>query len=224
MNPKVLNDAPVLDVVSELGVVLDQLWPALLDASTNGPGGGILFTSPLGGEGVSTVSACAALGLAQRLGQPVTLVEVGGAHPSQALNFGVSGRVGLAEVLSGEVEEDMFPDVHAVPGLRVLPVGGRSIAPGELGGEKARDLWESIREQGRHLIVDAPPVLSAPEARMLMPAMAGVVLVLRAGDTQRDDGEWALAALGSTDAPVLGAVLNRYQVQIPGWAGRREWS
>jgi Mrp family chromosome partitioning ATPase len=154
----------------------------------------------------------------------VTLVEAGGAHPSQALNFGVSGRVGLAEVLAGEVEEEMFPDVHAVPGLRVLPAGRRDVAPGELSGERGQALWESIRSQGRHLIVDAPPVLVGPEARLLLPSMAGVVLVLQAGDTQRDDGERALAALSGTETPVLGAVLNRYQNKLPGWAGRREWS
>jgi Mrp family chromosome partitioning ATPase len=224
MSPKVLNDAPVLDVVKEMGPALDQLWPNLLGAGEDQVGGGILFTSPVGGEGVSTVAACAALGLARRLGEPVTLVEVGGEHPSQALNFGVSARLGLAEVLAGEVDEEKFTEVPAVPGLRVLPAGGRDIAPGELNGDEAKALWKAVSGEGRHLIVDAPPVLSDPVVRLILPFMAGVVLVLRAGGTERDDGERALAALREAGTPVLGVVLNRYESTLPAWAGRRDWS
>jgi Mrp family chromosome partitioning ATPase len=58
------------------------------------------------------------------------------------------------------------------------------------------------------VVLDTPPLLAASDAAILATIADGVVLVVRAGETDADAGIQALQQLSSVGARVVGAVLN----------------
>ncbi|UBH24467.1 chain length determinant protein [Micrococcus porci] len=134
---------------------LRQLRTNLRFAAVDDPPRVVMVTSSNPGEGKSTVIA----GLAQAVavsGQPVILVDADLRRPRQASQFGVDGRVGLSEVLSGDVLlEDAVQDLG--DGLLLLPAGRTPPNPSEqLGSHRMQELLRVLAET--HLVlVDAPP-------------------------------------------------------------------
>jgi succinoglycan biosynthesis transport protein ExoP len=58
------------------------------------------------------------------------------------------------------------------------------------------------------LILDTPPLLATSDAAVLGTKADGVVLVVRAGYTNRAAAQHAIHQLGAVRARVIGAVLN----------------
>ena len=56
--------------------------------------------------------------------------------------------------------------------------------------------------------MDTPPLLAASDAAVLGAAADGVLLVLRAGQTDRDAAQQARQQLAAVGARLIGAVLN----------------
>jgi receptor protein-tyrosine kinase len=99
--------------------------------------------------------------------------------------------------------------VTAVPGLAVLAAGALEFdADGPLRSAHISTLLDSLAEQFDLLILDLPPVLVTADASILARVADGVLLVVRAGDTSRDEVRDALQQLTTVGACVVGAVLN----------------
>ena len=95
--------------------------------------------------------------------------------------FNLSGKLGLASVITGEVELDDAIQPTAVPGLFVLSSGPIPPNPAELLGSRAFDqILEQLQEQADVLIFDTPPCLPVTDPLIVAARMDGVVLVLRA--------------------------------------------
>jgi Mrp family chromosome partitioning ATPase len=69
------------------------------------------------------------------------------------------------------------------------------------------------------VIIDSPPLLVASEAGALAAKADGVLLVIRAGQTQREAAQLALQQLGIVGANVIGAVLNDPDAEVPQYGG-----
>ena len=185
---------------------LRQLRTNLRFAAVDDPPRVVMVTSSNPGEGKSTVIA----GLAQAVavsGQPVILVDADLRRPRQASQFGVDGRVGLSEVLSGDVLlEDAVQDLG--DGLLLLPAGRTPPNPSEqLGSHRMQELLRVLAET--HLVlVDAPPVLPVTDSTLLAAVVDGTVLVVRHGKTRKDHLEVARDMLAKVNARMLGVVLN----------------
>lgn len=78
-----------------------QLRTNLRFAAVDDPPRVVMVTSSNPGEGKSTVIGSLAQAVAAS-GQPVILIDADLRRPRQASQFGVDGRVGLSEVLSGD--------------------------------------------------------------------------------------------------------------------------
>jgi Mrp family chromosome partitioning ATPase len=201
---------------------VQSVWSTI--ASTHARGGGaqrILFTSPDHGSGTTTLAACTAIALCRNLAVGVALVEANVFTPALAAYLGCSATPGLAEVLRGEVPTKRGFQDTSVPGLRVMPAGAQSPdAPTEWTGAAARSLFaETIRAYPLS-IIDAPPLLARPSARLLLGYCDSVVLVLRAGVASKPDARMTIQILQETGVRVSGLILNRYQSVIP-FARRR---
>ena len=137
---KAERTAPMAPLSPRASEAVRQLRTNLRFAAVDDPPRTIAFTSSNPGEGKSTVIGNLALTVAAA-GQPVILIDADLRRPRQALQFGVDGRVGLSEVLNGDVAlQDVLIPVGE-DGLLLLPAGRTPPNPSEqLGSERMKDL------------------------------------------------------------------------------------
>lgn len=169
----------------------------------------IVVTSPLPGDGKSTVAAHLAVALAST-GEPTVLIDADLRRPVQADVFGLVEGVGLTEVLIGRVTfEDACQTVGSVPGLRVLGAGSIPPNPSEMLG--SRTMKRLLAELGASntVIVDAAPLLPVTDAAVLGAGADGVLIVVSSGKTIDSQLRDALGHLNAVQAHILGAVINR---------------
>ena len=72
--------------------------------------------------------------------------------------------------------------------------------------DRARTLIESLATQGVTLLINAPPVLTAPEFSLLSPSVDGVLIVVRLGRTTSERLRQTLAQLATVGAKVTGVI------------------
>lgn len=185
-----------------------QLRTNLKFVSIDNPPSTISFTSANPGEGKSATVSSLACALAAA-GDKVVVVDADLRRPRQASLFLVDGRVGLSEVLAGQIEiQDALQPVGE-DGLMLLPAGRTPPNPSELlGSERMRNLLNQLAEKYL-VLVDAPPVLPVTDSTLLATAVDGTVLVVRHGKTRKEHVKVARDMLSKVNANILGAVLNR---------------
>jgi capsular exopolysaccharide synthesis family protein len=134
--------------------------------------------------------------------------------------FGVSREPGITEFVLGQITlEDATRDT-AVPGLYMMPSGQLPPNPSELlGGDRMRETLAKISEAFDLVLLDTPPLLAASDAAILATLVDGVVLVVRAGVTEAEAGQQAMAQLQSVGARVVGAVLNDPDSKLQSYGG-----
>jgi protein-tyrosine kinase len=168
----------------------------------------VLVTSPGKGDGKSVSATNLALTMAQQVPSRVLLLDADLRRPKSHRLLGLDERQpGLADVLMGG--EDLESALVPVPGrhLWVLPAGLPPGHPAELLGSSAmRRVIDTLRTRFDRVIVDTPPITPLADVRILSPMADGIVLVVRAGVTQRPDIERALSVFDRQR--VLGVVLN----------------
>jgi non-specific protein-tyrosine kinase len=167
-----------------------------------------MVTSPGAGEGKSVTSANLALTMAQELQRHVVLVDADLRDPAVHSLFGIDGGPGLADVLAGDATLDdalvHLPDHR----LTVLPAGATPQFPTELlGSAGMRRLLDTLRARFDRVLLDVPAVAPLADVATVAPLADGVLMVVRAGMTQRPALDRALEGLA--DAKVLGVVLNQ---------------
>lgn len=94
--------------------------------------------------------------------------------------------------------------------LWLLPSGRSSVNPVEILGSKvAKEFFAAAVNQFDIVIIDSPPVLPVSDALVLSNVADGVVFVTSLGQTHRNHLERGVEALRSSNARLLGLVLNR---------------
>jgi capsular exopolysaccharide synthesis family protein len=123
--------------------------------------------------------------------------------------FGIANTVGLANVVRGQVPfERAIRPAPGIEGVYVMPCGPIIGNPGELLSSEAMAMTlRRARRWADVVLLDAPPVLAAADASILGAYADGVVLVLSAGQTNRQQANEAKEQLIAAGARVLGAVL-----------------
>jgi Mrp family chromosome partitioning ATPase len=90
-----------------------------------------------------------------------------------------------------------------------MPSGRTAGPPSDLvtGGRMPRFL-EQLKEHFDLVLIDTPPVLTAAETAVLSTSADGVVLVVRAGHTDREAVQHAVREINIVGGRLVGAVLN----------------
>ncbi len=169
----------------------------------------IVVTSPIPGDGKSTVSTNLAISLAES-GQKVSLLDGDLRRPVIGDIFHLPEGAGLTDVLAGEATvEDVAHRPHPSGNLLVLPAGRTPPNPSEvLGSHRMHELLIDLAREGM-VIIDAPPVIPVTDAAVLAHSADGAVIVVSAGRTTYDMLAKALGNMAKTNARVLGIVLNK---------------
>jgi len=80
---------------------------------------------------------------------------------------------------------------------------------------------EQLRRQYRYILIDCPSLREADHAVVLAPLVDGIVLVVEANRTQKEQFLYAERAIEYAGGRILGHVLNKRTYVIPGWLHRK---
>ncbi len=178
----------------------------------------IVITSTNPGEGKTTVACNLALALAEIdpsvLMQSVLLIDGDLRRPRLHKIFDVPNRWGLADLLQGKTPPNGCEGMVFKTGFRnlnLLPSGSSTVNVGALlHSPRAVAFLNRMREEFHTVIIDAPPMLNMPDARVLGRLADGVVLVVRSAQTIRDAAVAANQRLTEDGTRVLGTILNHW--------------
>jgi polysaccharide biosynthesis transport protein len=167
----------------------------------------VVISSPTQHEGRSSETANLAISWALG-GARVCVVDADLRGAGVSRVFGAGSAVGLSDVLGGAAELDTTLISWNDGAVTVLPAGLPPEDPAELLGSKAMTvLTNELRSRFDVVIYDAGPVLETADAVVLARNLDGLVLVVRAGTTTRDELEDCLEIVREARVPLLGTVL-----------------
>lgn len=172
----------------------------------------LLFTSASPGEGKSTVAANTAVVFAQE-GKRVLLVDADMRKPTVHYTFHMTNTLGLSNLLTRQATVSDVVKVSNIDNLHVITCGPIPPNPAELLGSKTMDkVIEELKEHFDIIIFDAPPVLSVTDGQILSNKCEGTILVMSAGETEKEAIVKAKDALVSSQANIIGTVLNNFKL------------
>jgi capsular exopolysaccharide synthesis family protein len=167
----------------------------------------IIITSPDAGDGKSLTAGNLALAIAQEFQRRVVLIDANLRSPSIHSLFGVPATPGLTELAAGEASLDEVMVYLPEHRLTVIPAGAGSEFPTELlGSAGMRRVIDTLHARFDRILLDMPPVIPLADVRTVAPMTDGIVMVVRAGITQRPVLDQALSAVEG--GKVVGVVLN----------------
>lgn len=176
----------------------------------------VVITSTAAQDGKTTICSNLAIALA-RAGKRVLLVDGDLRHPSLHQKFSLPNMIGLGNLLQAgcDATDAQFAVLQtSVVRLSVLPSGSFTASPADLLFQpNLNSLMNSYREHFDMIVVDSPPLMGLPDARLLGRAADGVVIVARANKTPRAAIMTAYHRLGLDRSRVLGLVLNDWSGQ-----------
>jgi capsular exopolysaccharide synthesis family protein len=169
----------------------------------------LLVTSPLAGDGKSTVATGLAVALANASHRTL-LVDCDLRRPSINRVFKVPNDMGLTTALGSPETAETAILPTSTPLLDVLPSGPIPPNPAELLNSRAfTDLLSQLARRYDRIILDSAPVLAAADSRIISALGAATILVVKCGSTRVKVVERACESLRGVGGNVVGLVLNR---------------
>lgn len=172
----------------------------------------LLVTSAMEQEGKSFISSNLAAIMCMA-GSRVLLIDADLRRPRQHAIFGQTNESGLSSVLAGAMTLEQAIRPSPVPGLDLLPAGPPPQNPAELlESELMQRLLDSIT--GYDLVlIDSPPVSPVADPLILSRYVDGVIMVVRFHRAAKKQVLRCRQRLSEVDAPLLGAIGNRFDEQ-----------
>ncbi|NPA25334.1 MAG: polysaccharide biosynthesis tyrosine autokinase [Deltaproteobacteria bacterium] len=205
---KIVYDCRLNPVADQVKILRTQLLHRLLNLGGNS----VFFTSPRPGEGKTVNAINIAFSIAQEVERTVLLIDANLRNPAIHKYLGLPDGPGLADYLLGRAEISEILVNPGIDKLTILP-GGQPLATSSemLGASRMADLVNEMknRYEDRILVFDGPDVLTNADSQIFSHLVDGVVLVVEAEKTTRQDVEQALERLG--DAKLIGTIFNKYQ-------------
>jgi capsular exopolysaccharide synthesis family protein len=213
---KEMREVPVELVTWQRGSILGDSFRALLASILYGQRHGsqlrvIALTSANPGEGKTVVASNLALALAE-IGQRVLLVDGDLRKPRLHEIFNQPNAWGLSDLLQGTTPPNEAEGGLVATGyknLYLLPAGTAPTSISSLlHSVRAAECVKRLREQFDMVIIDTPPMLPVPDARILGRLADGMILVVRSAQTTKEHVATIGNRLEQDATHVLGTVLN----------------
>lgn len=170
----------------------------------------LVFTSPAPGDGKSTSSSNMAITLAQQELRCI-LIDADMRRGVMHTTFETQQKPGLSDYLIGSSSlEEVIRTVQLEDvSFSFVPAGTLPPNPAELlSSARMQALLEHLEGEYDAVIFDAPPLNVVTDAALLGARTDGVIVVVRAGVTDRAAVRYAFEQLEAVRARVLGCVLN----------------
>jgi polysaccharide biosynthesis transport protein len=166
----------------------------------------ILVTSASPGEGKSTIALYLAAAHSQQ--QRKTLL-IDGDMRRPVIKLGVSSEHGLSDVVNGTIHwREAIQTPYGYPDLDILPAGPSSRRVADRIGSVLRSILDEAEREYDLVIIDSPPLLGFAEPLEIAALSDSVIVVARAGRTNRSAVTSAVGQLKRVHANIIGVVLN----------------
>ena len=179
----------------------------------------IVITSSGPTEGKSTVVSNLGIAMAE-VHQKVLVIDADLRKPRMHHIFGLKNDRGLKDLLVSKAPiSSLLAEVIQetdVPDLYVLTSGsGNEAATSLLYSSRMPEVLKILRTQFEAILIDTPPMLQIPDARVLGRIVDRVIMVVRAGKTTRDAAMAARQKFSEDGTLVMGTILNDWD---PKWS------
>lgn len=171
----------------------------------------LTVSSPGAGDGKSFVSSNLAVSFAQA-GYRTLLIDGDIRRGELHRMFGVDRRPGMLDYLTGNASHEDIIRPTNQSGLWIVPCGTRRHHGPELLGSAAMSgLMAWFKSRFNVIILDSPPLGAGIDPFVLGTMTGNLVLVFRAGETDRQMAQAKLPLLERLPVRMLGAVLNEVE-------------
>ncbi|MCB0065462.1 MAG: CpsD/CapB family tyrosine-protein kinase [Caldilineaceae bacterium] len=151
-------------------------------------------------------------------GDSVLLIDGDLRRPQQHEIFNLPNHSGLSNWLTDGGDAPI--QRTAVERLQLLTAGPTTGNPVALLGQKRLEsTLAALKPKADYVLCDAPPVLAVTDAALWAGKVDGVLLLVNAGSTKRDNALRARAVLEKVHARIIGAVLLNVEkdAAMSGW-------
>lgn len=177
----------------------------------------IQVTSPVPGDGKSTISSNLAVSIAQS-GRRVCLVDCDFRRPRVAKIFGIPSDIGLVQVINEKFTLEEAIRTSSIENLDIISCGRRPGNPAELlSSERFQDTILELREKYDYVILDTPPVLVVSDPATVASVSDGVILTVRLRRNLKLIAIRASQMLHAMNANMIGVVVNGVGVGANGY-------
>ncbi len=206
---KYLHDKPT----SSAAEAVRNLRTSVLLTDAEEPPQVIMSTSSIPGEGKTTQSLALAQNLAG-LGKKVLLVEGDIRKLVFAQYFNIADKTGLISVLEGRADiEDAAvfePNLNADV---LIGEKSKTNAADLFSGHEFVEFLNEMRTRYDYVIIDTPPVLAVPDARVIGRRVDAVIYTVKWDSTTRRQVTEGLKSLRSVGVKVSGLVLSQINLK-----------
>ena len=169
------------------------------------------LTSCLPGEGKSTIASAMAVSIAQT-GANVLLIDCDLRNPSLSRMLAPDARLGLVEVLDGNVTLADAVWQDPVTKMDFLPTVADPLAASRIdifSSSAADSFFKTIPIKYDYVIVDLAPLVAGLDVRTTLRHIDSHVLVIEWGSTKVDQVRYALRHAPGVRESIAGVVLNK---------------
>ena len=143
---------------------------------------------------------------AAKSGLRVVLVDCDFRHPSTTEYFGMQGKQGLVDVLTGA--QTLEGALVTAGSIVVLAAGSPTQNPGDLlGSQRMKQVIANLRTAYDLIIIDTPPVAPVIDAKVITRLVDKIIFVVRWQSTPREIVSQCLDQL-EADEKLAGIALN----------------
>lgn len=176
----------------------------------------IMFTSAMQSEGKSTICSFLAITAAIKKGLKTLVIDADLRRPAIHKLFKLENKSGIHEILvEGFKPQDAICKT-SIDKLDILPAGSFCENPSEVfDADAIGTLIEELKFFYDFIFVDTPPMLPVSDPMLLSSKMDGVILVVKAGETQKDVVRRAVAILDPQQSRILGVAMNNMSHSLP---------
>ncbi len=186
-----------------------NLRTSVLHSNVDRPPKVILFSSSIPGEGKTTDAVSLAHNLSG-LGKRVLLLEGDVRRRTLGNYFKAEGRPGLVSVVAGDASLDEAILHSDRLGIDVLLGEKASVNAADLfSSDRFRELMAQLRERYDYIVIDTPPVLVVPDARVIGQHADAILYTVKWDDTPKGNVLQGLHMFDMVNLTVTGLVLSQ---------------
>lgn len=197
-----------------IGEAYRSLRTNLVFSKSTGRIQSFVITSTAPGDGKSFTAANVAISMAQHKSNTL-LIDADLRRGVLHNTFGIPKEPGLTNYLTGMVNFQHIINETLIPNLSLISCGSLLPNPSELlGSPQMKRFMDEARRKFDIILFDSPPLNAATDAIVVGTQVDAVVLVIRAGKTDRNVTKQKLEMFKNVPAHLLGVVLNGTAVEF----------